>query len=61
MSINGALGVLVHFTLNPNYPLLKISEAMEEIYTNVHEDAHVIFGTTTSEDIEPDKARITLI
>ncbi len=61
MSINGALGVLVHFTLNPNYPLLKISEAMEEIYTNVHEDAHVIFGTTTSEDVEPDKARITLI
>ena len=61
MSINGALGVLVHFTTNPNYPLVDISEAMEIVYESADEDAHVIFGTTTDESMEPDRVKITLI
>ncbi|WP_281950962.1 cell division protein FtsZ [Nitrosophilus kaiyonis] len=61
MSINGAMGVLVHFTIHPDYPLVDIGEAMDIVYESADEDAHVIFGTTTDENMEPDRVKITLI
>ncbi len=61
MSINGAMGVLVHFTIHPDYPLVDIGDAMEVVYESADEDAHVIFGTTTSENMAPDQIKITLI
>lgn len=61
MSINGALGVLVHFRVHPNYPLVDIGEAMDVVYESADEDAHVIFGTTTDENMEEDRVKITLI
>ncbi len=61
ISINGAMGVLVHFTVHPNYPLVDMSEAMEVVEESADEDAHVIFGTTTNENMAPDQVRITLI
>ncbi len=61
ISINGAMGVLVHFNLHPDYPLAAIGEAMEVVYESADEDAHVIFGTTTDENIAPDQVKVTLI
>lgn len=61
VEIDGAMGVLVNFYINPNYPLLEISRAMEIIYSNVDEDANVMFGTTTNEDMGIDEVKITLI
>ena len=61
MSINGAMGVLVHFTIHPDYPLVDIGDAMEVVYESADEDAHVIFGTTTNENMAPDQVKITLI
>ncbi len=61
MSINGALGVLVHFNIHPNCPLSQISEAMGIVYDNADEDAHVIFGTTTDENMPENKAKITIV
>ena len=61
VSINGAMGVLVHFTIHPDYPLVDIGEAMEVVYESADEDAHVIFGTTTNENMAPDQVKITLI
>ncbi|PAF53226.1 cell division protein FtsZ [Helicobacter sp. 13S00482-2] len=61
LSINGAMGVLVNFEINPNYPLLEINEAMEFVAEAAHEDAYIIFGTQTSEDIALDCVRITII
>lgn len=61
VSINGAQGVLVHFTTHPDYPLVEINEAMSVIHDSAHEDAHVIFGTTTTESMAPDQVKITLI
>ncbi len=61
MSITGAMGVLVHFTIHPDYPLVDIGEAMDVVYESAHEDAHVIFGTTTNENMAPDQVKITLI
>jgi len=61
ISINGAMGVLVHFHIHPNYPILQISEAMETIEDHAHEDANVIFGTTTNPDMPEDEVKITIV
>jgi len=61
ISINGAKGVLVHFHIHPDYPILQISEAMDIIEEHADEDASVIFGTTTDSDLEIDQVKITIV
>ncbi|MBD3794149.1 MAG: cell division protein FtsZ, partial [Campylobacterales bacterium] len=61
LSIDGAMGILVHFHIHPDYPLAEISEAMDIVEENADEDANIIFGTTTSEDIPLDHVRLTII
>ncbi|NKQ41938.1 MAG: cell division protein FtsZ [Sulfurovum sp.] len=61
ISINGAMGVLVHFHIHPDYPILQISEAMETIEDHAHEDASVIFGTTTNSNMAIDEVKITIV
>lgn len=61
MTIDGAMGVLVHFYIHPNYPLADISEAMEKIEVSVHEDAQVIFGTTTDENLDATLVKVTIV
>ena len=61
MDIKGAMGVLVHFHIHPEYPILEISEAMGIVEDNADEDAHVIFGTTTDEALSPDEVKITIV
>jgi cell division protein FtsZ len=61
LSIKGAKGVLVHFKLNPSYPILQISEAMSIIQDHADDDAFVIFGTTTDPEIDLDDVTITII
>jgi len=61
MSINGALGVLVHFNMHPEYPFMQISSAMDVVQKSVDESAEVIFGTTTNRDLPLDFIRITLV
>ncbi|WP_456452013.1 cell division protein FtsZ [Hydrogenimonas sp.] len=61
MDIKGAMGVLVHFHIHPDYPILGISEAMGIVEDNADEDAHVIFGTTTDETLSPDEVKITIV
>jgi len=61
ISINGAQGILVHFKIHPDYPILQISEAMNTIEEFADEEASVIFGTTTDENIAEDEVYITII
>lgn len=61
MSINGAKGVLVHFYMNPDYPLQEVTSAMEIVENNADENADIIFGTTTDASVEKDKVRITIV
>ncbi len=61
LSIDGAMGILVHFDIHPDYPLAEISEAMDIVEENADEDANIIFGTTTSEDIPLDQVKLTII
>lgn len=61
ISISGAMGVLVHFNMHPNYPLVQIQQAMSIVYESASADADVIFGTTTDENIDMDKVVITIV
>lgn len=61
MSINGAMGVLVHFTMHPDFPTMEIYEAMNVINESAHEDADIIFGTSTDENIAENYIKITII
>ena len=61
ISIDGAMGVLVHFDIHPDYPIMEIGEAMSIVEESADEDAAVIFGTTTNEKMDIDEVRITII
>ncbi|MEA3491644.1 MAG: cell division protein FtsZ [Campylobacterota bacterium] len=61
ISIDGALGVLVHFDIHPDYPILEISSAMNIVEEHADEDASVIFGTTTNPDMDIEEVKITII
>jgi len=61
MSIKGAMGVLVHFHMHPDFPLLQMNEAMQVIEESADEDADIIFGTTTDETLAMDYIRVTLV
>lgn len=61
MTINGALGVLVHFHIHPDCPINDISDAMTLVHEAADEDADVIFGTTTDAQIKDNKVRVTIV
>ncbi|HIP30149.1 MAG TPA: cell division protein FtsZ [Sulfurospirillum arcachonense] len=61
MSINGALGVLIHFHIPSTCPLSDISEAMSVVYESADEDADVIFGTTTDDTMADDSVKVTIV
>jgi cell division protein FtsZ len=61
MSINGAMGVLVHFKVHPNFPIMEISEAMDVVHESAHEEAEVIFGTSTDDSLSEEYVKITIV
>ncbi len=61
ISIDGAMGVLVHFDIHPDYPIMEIGDAMNIIEESADEDASVIFGTTTNENMDIDEVKITIV
>jgi cell division protein FtsZ len=61
ISIDGAMGVLVHFDIHPDYPIMEIGEAMTIVEESADEDASVIFGTTTDPNMDIDEVKITII
>lgn len=61
MSIKGAMGVLIHFKLHPNYPMDETDQALSIVHETAADDADVIFGTTFDEDMEEDRVEITII
>ena len=61
MSINGAMGVLVHFKVHPNFPIMEISDAMDVVHDSAHDEAEVIFGTSTDENLSEEYVKITIV
>jgi len=61
ISIDGAMGVLVHFDIHPDYPIMEIGEAMNIVEESADEDAAVIFGTTTNQTMDINEVKITIV
>ena len=61
MSINGAMGILVHFSMHPDFPMMELAEAMEVVHESAHDDAEVIWGTSTDETIPENYIKITIV
>jgi len=61
MSINGAMGVLVHFSMHPDFPMMELAEAMEVVHDSAHDDAEVIWGTSTSANLPENYIKITIV
>ncbi len=61
MSINGAMGVLVHFKIHPEFSFMEMSEAMIVVQESAHDEASVIWGTTTDESLPLDYVKITIV
>ncbi|MDR2100783.1 MAG: cell division protein FtsZ [Campylobacteraceae bacterium] len=62
MSINGALGVLVHFYAHPKLcPLRKIQDAMNIIHEAASSEADIIVGITADESLENGYVRVTIV
>ena len=61
ISIDGAMGVLVHYTMHEDYPLVEIQESMAIIEEKADEEADIIFGTTTDNSLAPDEIKVTIV
>jgi len=61
MSINGAMGVLVHFSMHPDFPMMELAEAMEVVHESAHDDAEVIWGTSTDATLAENYVKITIV
>ena len=59
--IDRAMGVLVHFDIHPDLPIVEIAEAMRIIEEGADEDASVFFGTTANENMDIDEVGVTII
>jgi cell division protein FtsZ len=62
-NISDAQGLLVHFTINENYPLVDIDEAMESILGELmeNENVDIIEGQTTDNSLADDEIIVTII
>ena len=62
-NISDARGLLIHFTINENYPLVDIDESMEEILGELMDDENIdiIEGQTTNNNLADDEIIVTII
>lgn len=61
VSIDGAMGILVHFQTHPSYSMIDLGEAMTVAENTSDADADVIFGTSTDDSLDEDYVKVTLI
>ena len=61
ISLSGAKGIMIHWTINPNVSMFAIGNVMETIEEALHGNPDIIFGTTTNEDLALDEIKITIV
>jgi cell division protein FtsZ len=52
-------GILIHIETHPDFPLMKIAEAMEIINENAHYEADVIWGISMSKSVGESYVKVT--
>ena len=61
LSINGSKGVLLSYELHSDYPLIELNEATSLIKEVISEDADVILGTRTIDDMPKDQIKVIIV
>lgn len=61
VSLNEATGILIYFTVHPDFPIIEIAEAIEMIHEDAHYDADIIWGTRTDNSLNEDYVKVTMI
>jgi len=60
-SLNNMQGVLVYFSIHPDYEVMKLAEAMEMFYEHTHYDAEIIWGTTTDNTLTKEYVKVVVL
>ncbi len=61
ISLDGAKGIMIHWTVNPNVSMFAIGDVMENINDTLSGNPEIIFGTTTDDNIAVDEIKITIV
>ncbi len=61
ISLSGAQGIMIHWTVSPEVSMFAISDIMGSIHDTIDGDAYVIFGTTTDSTLDTDEVKITIV
>ena len=61
MSLSGAKGIMIHWTVNPNVSMFAIGDVMEHIHNTLTGNPDIIFGTTSDENLAVDEIKITIV
>jgi len=59
--MNKIAGMLIHFVVHPDLPIMQIAEAMEIIHENAHYEADIIWGTTTDKSVSENYVKATIL
>ncbi|MBL0709050.1 MAG: hypothetical protein JJW00_08385 [Sulfurimonas sp.] len=54
-------GMLIHFVVHPDLPIMEIAEAMEIIDENAHDESDIIWGTTTDKSVSANYVKATIL
>jgi len=60
-SLNDMQAILIHFTIHPDYEIMKIAQAMELIYEYTHYDTDIIWGTTTDASLSYEYVKAVVV
>ena len=61
ISLSGAKGIMIHWTINPDVSMFAIGDVMENINDTVEGNPEIIFGTTTDDNLAIDEIKITIV
>ncbi|MEA2049586.1 MAG: cell division protein FtsZ [Campylobacterota bacterium] len=61
ISLSGAKGIMIHWTINPNVSMFAIGDVMENINDSLEGNPEIIFGTTTDDSLAIDEIKITIV
>ena len=61
ISLSGAKGIMIHWTVNPDVSMFAIGDVMENINDTLTGNPEIIFGTTTNDTLAVDEIKITIV
>ncbi len=61
ISLSGAKGIMIHWTVNPNVSMFALGDVMEHINETLTGNPEIIFGTTTDDNLAVDEIKITIV